>query len=329
MSDITKTIDSIKKRFGNESISGIQGDVEFVPTGSLALDIALGGGVARGRIIEFFGWESSGKTTMALHLAAEIQKLGEKVVYIDMEHAIDPFYAHNLGVEMDLDEEDFDKKRFFLSQPDNGEDALEIAREFLKIPEVSLIVIDSVPAMVTKAQLSGEAGDSKIGLLARMMSQMIPTIIPAAKKSNTIILFINQLREKIGIMFGNPNVTSGGNALKFYTSQRVEFSKSGQNKEGEEITGGGVKAKVVKNKVAPPFKVARFEIVFGEGIDSVKEILDMAVEAEIVKKSGSWFSYGETKLGQGASAVKSLMLDNEEFFIEIRDKVKTYYGFED
>lgn len=324
--ELNQVLSSIEKRFGKEAISGKKEDAKFVSTGSIGLDAALGGGIATGRIVEFMGWESCGKSTMALHLAAEVQKLGRKVAYIDVENALDLFYAESLGVECNIGEKD---SKFFLSQPDCGEDALEIVREFSKAQEIGLIVIDSVAALVPKAVIQGEAGDAKIGLLARMMSSMIPTLISTARKNDCIVLFISQYREKVGVMFGNPITTTGGNALKFYASQRVEFTRFGQEKEGDEVTANKTRAKVMKNKVAPPFKKAEFNIEFGVGIDKVAELVDLAVECEIIKKSGSWYSYGDTKLGQGSAGVKSILQDNPELFEEIDKKVRINLGLLD
>ena len=317
-SQMKAILDSIEKRFGKEAISGTALEVEFLKTGSIGLDNVLGGGWAKGRIVELIGWESSGKSTIALHAAAECQKQGKAVVYVDMEHALDPFYAQALGVNVDIK-----SGLWYMSQPDNGETALEIVREFAKSDEVGLIVVDSVTALIPKAVIAGEAGDSKMGLLARLMSSMLPTLIAPAKKSGVVILFIGQLREKIGIFFGNNETTTGGHALKFYASQRVNISRSGQTKDGEEVTANGCKCKIVKNKVSPPFKVCKFDICFGKGIDKVTEVIDFAVEMDIVTKKGAgWYSYGETKLGQGMDSVKNLMEDNIELFKEIENKVK-------
>lgn len=320
---IDQVLASIEKRFGKEAVAGKKIDVEFISTGSIGLDVALGGGIARGRIVEFMGWESSGKSTMALHLASEVQKLGKKVAYIDVEQALDLFYAESLGVDCEIGKKD---SNFFLSQPDTGEQALEIVREFAKAEEIGLIVIDSVAALVPQAVIDGEAGDAKMGLLARMMSAMIPTLIAPARQNNCIILFISQYRDKIGVMYGSSTTTGGGNALKFYASQRVEFAKCGQEKDGDEVTASKIKAKVLKNKVAPPFKKAEFNIEFGTGIDKIMEVVNLAVECEIIKKSGSWYSYGETKLGQGAAGVSNIMRDNIELYEEIDHKVRVNLG---
>ena len=310
-------ISSIEKRFGKEAISGTHNECGFVSSGSIGLDLALGGGYAQGRIIEIMGWESSGKSSVALHLASEVQKLGKIVAYIDMEHAMDLEYANNLDVKTEGD-------LWYMSQPDNGEEGLEIAREFLKSEDVGLIVIDSVTALVPKAVLQGEAGDSKMALLARLMSSMLPTMIAQARKTGCIILFINQYRDKLGITWGPTTTTSGGNALKFYASQRLEIARAGQekDKETEEVTANKTRVKVIKNKVAPPFRKAEFNIVFGKGIDKVQEVIDIAVEMEIIKKAGSWFSYDEVKLGQGNDSVKTIMEDNPELFEEINGKIR-------
>lgn len=313
---------NIEKKLGKDIIVGNKIEVEFVSSGSIGLDFALGGGYAKGRVIELYGWESSGKTTLALHLAAEIQKLGGTVAYIDMEQAMDLEYAENLGVEIDFDSKD----KFLLSQPENGEQALELVRELLKADKVQLIVFDSVGALNPKAKLQGDIGDAKMGLEARLMSSTLPMLISDAKKTGCIILFINQKREKIGIMFGNPETTMGGNALKFYASQRLDVSRFGQEKDGDEVTANKTRVKVVKNKVAPPFKKAEFNIEFGVGIDKVAELVDLAVECEIIKKSGSWYSYGDTKLGQGSTGVKSILQDNPELFEEIDKKVRINLG---
>jgi recombination protein RecA len=312
----------IEKKLGKDIIVGNKVDVEFVSSGSIGLDFALGGGFAKGRVVECYGWESSGKTTIALHLAAEIQKLGGCVAYIDMEQAMDLEYAQNLGVEIDFDSKD----KFLLSQPDNGEAALELVRELLKAEKVQLIVFDSVGALNPKAKLQGDVGDSKMGLEARLMSSTLPMLISEARKTGCIILFINQKREKIGVMFGNPETTMGGNALKFYASQRLDVSRFGQEKDGDEVTANKTRVKVMKNKVAPPFKKAEFNIEFGVGIDKVAELVDLAVECEIIKKSGSWYSYGDTKLGQGSTGVKSILQDNPELFEEIDKKVRINLG---
>jgi recombination protein RecA len=316
-------VKSIEKRFGKEAIAGKKANVEFVSSGSLALDIALGGGYAKGRVIELFGWESSGKSTLALHLASEIQKLGGKVAYIDIEQAMDLDYADALGVDCDITKEN---PMFFLSQPDDGESAIEIAREFLKADDIKLIVIDSVTALTPRAVISGEAGDSKMGLQARLMSSMLPTLTSPAKKTGCIVLFINQLREKIGVMFGSPNTTTGGNALKFYATQRIEISRIGQEKIDDEVIANKSRAKVVKNKVAPPFRKAEFNIVFGEGIDKITELINIAVEYEIIDKKGSWYNYGEVKLGQGMAGVKIIMQDNPELTEEITNKLYEKLG---
>lgn len=311
---------SIEKRFGKEAIVGEKIECEFISSGSIGLDLALGGGFARGRVAEMFGWESSGKTTLALHLVAEVQKKGLKVGYIDLENALDVYYAEALGVNVDFE------NNFILSQPDDGETALEIVRELLKVDDIGLIVVDSVGALLPKAVLQGEAGDAKIGLAARLMSSMMPVIAQAANKSNAIVLFINQKREKIGVMFGNPETTMGGNALKFYASQRLDVARSGQEKDGDEVTANKTRVKIVKNKVAPPFKKAEFNIEFGTGIDKISELIDLAVEFSLIKKSGSWYSYGDTKLGQGASGVKSILNDNPELEEEIRNKLYETIG---
>jgi recombination protein RecA len=313
---ISDVISSIEKRFGKEAISGTKTECEFVSSGSINLDIALGGGYAKGRIIELMGWESSGKSSLAFHLASEIQKLNKVVAYIDMEHAVDLDYINNLDVKTD-------GNLWYMSQPENGEEGIEIAREFLKSEEVGLIVVDSVTALIPKAVLLGEAGDSKMGLQARLMSSMLPTMIAQARKTGCIVLFINQYREKIGVMFGSPTTTTGGNALKFYASQRLEVARAGQEKDKDgEVTANKTRVKVVKNKVAPPFRKAEFDIVFGKGIDKVQEIIDIAIEMEIIKKAGSWYSYGEVKLGQGAESVKTIMEDNPELFDEINNKIR-------
>ncbi len=296
-------------RLGDDQIE----DVAVIPTGSVGLNLALGvGGYPRGRIIEIYGPESSGKTTLAIHAIAEAQKQGGIAAIIDAEHAFDRFYAERLGVDTD---------NLLISQPDSGEQALEIADELIRSSAIDIIVIDSVAALTPKAELDGEMGDNKVGLQARLMSQALRKLTATINKTNTTCIFINQLREKIGIMFGNPETTTGGNALKFYASVRLDIRKTGQIKDGDEVLGNNVRVKVVKNKVAPPFRKAEFDLMFNEGISKVGELVDLGVEYGIVKKSGSWFSYGETKLAQGRDAVKQLLKDNPELADEIEQKI--------
>lgn len=311
------TMDKIEKSYGKGSIMKL-GDrvVELVPSissGSIGLDIAMGvGGYPKGRIIEIYGPESSGKTTLAIHAIAEAQKAGGIAAVIDAEHAFDPSYASKLGVDIN---------ELLISQPDNGEQALEIADNLIRSGAVDIIVIDSVAALTPKAEIEGEMGDSKMGLQARLMSQALRKLTANINKTKTCVIFINQLREKIGVMFGNPETTTGGNALKFYASVRLDIRRIGQIKDGEEAQGNHTRVKVVKNKVAPPFKKAEFDIMYGEGISKTGEIVDLGVELNIIKKSGSWFSYGETKLGQGRESVKSVLRDNPELSQELEAKI--------
>lgn len=317
------TIDKIDKDFGKGSVMKLgekaTREVASISTGSLGLDIALGiGGFPVGRIVEIYGPESSGKTTLALHALAEAQKAGGICAFIDAEHAFDPNYAKNLGVDTD---------NLLISQPDYGEQALEIADRLILSGAIDMVVIDSVAALVPKGELEGEMGDSKMGLQARLMSQALRKLTANINKTGCCCIFINQLREKIGVMFGNPETTTGGNALKFYASVRLDIRRAAQIKDGDEAIGNRVKVKVVKNKVAPPFRTTEFDIMYGQGVSKVGEIIDMGVDKGIVQKSGSWYSYGENKLGQGRDAVKQLLLDNPELSLEIekkvREKVKT------
>lgn len=308
----------IEKDFGKGSIMKLGDEsvenIDVIPTGSIGLDLALGvGGYPKGRIIEIFGPESSGKTTLALHAIAEAQKLGGIAAFVDAEHAFDRFYAENLGVDTD---------NLLISQPDNGEQALQIADQLISSAAVDIIVIDSVAALTPKAEIEGDMGDNKVGLQARLMSQALRKMTSTISKTNTTCIFINQLREKIGIMFGNPETTTGGNALKFYASVRIDVRPSTAIKDGEEVLGKLTKVKIVKNKVAPPFRKCEFDIMFGEGISKVGEILDIAVDKNIVKKSGSWFSYGDSKLAQGRDAVLKLLKDNPELCEELEEKVR-------
>lgn len=310
--------EKIEKTFGKGAIMNMGAntveDVSVVPSGSIGLDLALGvGGYPRGRIIEIYGPESSGKTTLAIHAIAEAQKAGGLAAIIDAEHAFDRTYAEKLGVNVD---------NLWIAQPDNGEQALEIAEQLIRSSAVDIIVIDSVAALTPKAEIEGEMGDNKVGLHARLMSQALRKMTGAISKSNTTCIFINQLREKIGVLFGNPETTTGGNALKFYASIRIDIRKSTPIKDGEEIMGHLTKVKVLKNKVAPPFRKAEFDIVFGEGISRSGEIIDLGVELDIIKKSGSWFSYGDTKLGQGREAAKEMIRDNEELAEELTEKIR-------
>ena len=288
-------------------------DIPVIPTGSIGLNLALGvGGYPRGRIVEIYGPESSGKTTLAIHAIAEAQKNGGIAAIIDAEHAFDRFYAEKLGVNIN---------ELLISQPDSGEQALEIADQLIRSSAIDIVVIDSVAALTPKAELEGDMGDNKVGLQARLMSQALRKLTATINKTNTTCIFINQLREKIGIMFGNPETTTGGNALKFYASVRLDIRKAGAVKEGEDIIGNQTRVKVVKNKVAPPFKKAEFDILFGEGISRIGEIIDLGVEYDIIKKSGSWFSYETTKLGQGKEAVKKLLAENPELADELEAKI--------
>jgi recombination protein RecA len=312
------TLDKLDKTYGKGTVMKM-GDkaveeVETISSGSLGLDLALGvNGYPRGRVIEIYGPESSGKTTLTLHAIAEAQKAGGIAAFIDAEHAFDRNYAEKLGVDIE---------NLIISQPDNGEQALEIAENLIRSGAIDIVVIDSVAALTPKSEIEGEMGDSKMGLHARLMSQALRKLTGTISKTNCTVFFINQLREKIGVMFGNPETTTGGNALKFYASVRLDIRRSSQIKDGDNVIGNRTKVKVVKNKVAPPFKVAEFDIMYGEGVSKTGEILDLAVEFEIVKKAGSWFSYGDTKLGQGRDAVKSLIKDNPELADELEVKIK-------
>ncbi len=312
------TLDKLDKTYGKGSVMKmgdvIYEDINAIPSGSLGLDIALGvGGYPRGRVIEIYGPESSGKTTLALHAMAEAQKNGGIAAFIDAEHAFDRFYAGNLGVDID---------NLIISQPDYGEQALEITDNLISSGAIDIIVIDSVAALTPKSEIEGEMGDSKMGLHARLMSQALRKLTATINKTNCTVIFINQLREKIGIIFGNPETTTGGNALKFYASVRLDIRRRAQIKDGDKVLGNRTKVKVVKNKVAPPFKTTEFDIMYGEGISKVGEILDLGVEYGIINKSGSWFSYGDTKLGQGRDAVKGLIADNPELAEELEKKIK-------
>ncbi len=312
------TLDKIDKDYGKGTIMKMGdkaiADVPSISSGSISLDMALGvGGFPRGRVIEIYGPESSGKTTLAIHAVAEAQKKGGIAAIIDAEHAFDRFYAEKLGVDVE---------NLLISQPDNGEQALEIADHLIRSGAIDVIVIDSVAALTPKAEIEGEMGDSRMGLQARLMSQALRKLTANINRTNTCCIFINQLREKIGVMFGNPETTTGGNALKFYATVRIDIRKIGQIKDGEDVSGNRTRVKIVKNKLAPPFKKAEFDIVYGEGISKVGEIVDLSVDQGIVKKSGSWFSYGETKLGQGREAVKQLLKDNPELADELENKIK-------
>ncbi len=312
------TLDKIEKGYGKGSImrmgDSVIIDVPAISTGSIGLDVALGiGGLPRGRVTEIYGPESSGKTTLAIHAIAEAQKAGGIAAFIDAEHAFDRFYAEKLGVDIE---------NLLISQPDNGEQALEITDHLIRSGAVDIVVIDSVAALTPKAEIEGEMGDSKMGLQARLMSQALRKLTANINKTNTCCVFINQLREKIGVMFGNPETTTGGNALKFYASVRLDIRRIGQLKDGEDINGNRTKVKIVKNKLAPPFRKAEFDIMYGEGISKTGELVDLGVENEIIKKSGSWFSYGETKLGQGRDAVKALLADNQELADELEVKIR-------
>lgn len=316
---LQSTLDKLDKTYGKGAVMRLNddsvADVPSISTGSLGLDMALGiGGIPRGRIIEVYGPESSGKTTLALHCIAEAQKKGGLAAFIDAEHAFDRFYAANLGIDVE---------NLLISQPDNGEQALEIAEHLIRSGAIDIIVVDSVAALVPRAELEGEMGDSKMGLQARLMSQAMRKLTGTISKTGCACIFINQLREKIGVMFGNPETTTGGNALKFYASVRLDIRRIGQIKlSADEILGNRTRVKVVKNKVAPPFKRVEFDIMYGKGISKVGEIIDIGVEMEIVKKSGSWYSYEGNKLGQGRDAVKKLLLDNPELMEEVETKIK-------
>ncbi|WP_411893910.1 recombinase RecA [Winogradskyella sp. A2] len=313
------TLDKLDKAYGKGTVMKMSDqaieDVDAISSGSLGLDIALGvGGYPRGRVIEIYGPESSGKTTLTLHAIAEAQKAGGIAAFIDAEHAFDRFYAENLDVDID---------NLIISQPDNGEQALEIADNLIRSGAIDIVVIDSVAALTPKSEIEGEMGDSKMGLHARLMSQALRKLTASISKTNCTVIFINQLREKIGVMFGNPETTTGGNALKFYASVRLDIRRSTQIKDSNSnVMGNKTRVKVVKNKVAPPFRLAEFDIMYGKGISKVGEILDLAVEHDIVKKSGSWFSYEDTKLGQGRDAVKSLIKDNPDLMDELEEKVR-------
>ena len=314
------TLDKLDKTYGKGTVMKM-GDkaveeVETISSGSLGLDLALGvNGYPKGRIIEIYGPESSGKTTLTLHAIAEAQKAGGIAAFIDAEHAFDRNYAEKLGVDIE---------NLIISQPDNGEQALEIAENLIRSGAIDIVVIDSVAALTPKSEIEGEMGDSKMGLHARLMSQALRKLTGTISKTHCTVFFINQLREKIGVMFGNPETTTGGNALKFYASIRLDIRRSSQIKEGDNVIGNRTKVKVVKNKVAPPFKTAEFDIMYGEGVSKTGEILDLAVEFEIIKKAGSWFSYGDTKLGQGRDAVKVLIKDNPELADELEQKIKAF-----
>ena len=317
MKALQAAMTKIEKDFGKGSIMKMGDEkienVEVIPTGSIGLNAALGvGGYPKGRIIEIYGPESSGKTTLAIHAIAECQKTGGVAAFIDAEHAFDRFYAEKLGVDID---------NLLISQPDNGEQALEIADQLIRSSAVDILVVDSVAALTPKKEIEGDMGDSAVGLHARLMSQALRKLTGTIAKTKTTCIFINQLREKIGVMFGNPETTTGGNALKFYASVRLDIRKSQSIKDGDAVLGNKVKVKVVKNKVAPPFRKAEFEILFGEGISKIGEIVDLGVEYNIIKKSGSWFSYNDTKLGQGADAVKEMLKDNPELCEELESKI--------
>ena len=314
------TLDKLDKAYGKGTVMKMSDapvvDVDVISSGSLGLDLALGvGGYPKGRVVEIYGPESSGKTTLTLHAIAEAQKAGGIAAFIDAEHAFDRFYAQNLGVDID---------NLIISQPDNGEQALEIADNLVRSGAIDMIVIDSVAALTPKSEIEGEMGDSKMGLHARLMSQALRKLTGSISKTNCTMIFINQLREKIGVMFGNPETTTGGNALKFYASVRLDIRRSTQIKDTDgSVRGNKTRVKVVKNKVAPPFKLVEFDIMYGEGVSKVGEILDLAVDFEIIKKSGSWFSYDETKLGQGRDAVKQMIKDNPDLMDELEEKIKT------
>ncbi len=311
------TLGKIEKSYGKGTIMKLGDDaidkVEAVSTGSIGLNYALGvGGIPRGRVVEIYGPESSGKTTLALHIVAEAQKAGGIAAFIDAEHAFDRFYAGKLGVDI---------QNLLISQPDNGEQALEITDSLIRSAAIDVVVIDSVAALTPRSEIEGEMGDSKMGLQARLMSQALRKLTANISKTGTICIFINQLREKIGVMFGNPETTTGGNALKFYASVRLDIRRISQIKDTENVTGNRTRVKVVKNKVAPPFRKAEFDIIYGEGISKVGEIIDLGVDFNIINKSGSWFSYGDTKLGQGRDAVKGLLMDNPDLVDELEAKI--------
>lgn len=315
----------IEKQFGKGAVmklgdSSAQMNVETVPTGSLSLDIALGlGGIPKGRIVEIYGPESSGKTTVTLHMIAEVQKRGGIAGFIDAEHALDPVYARNIGVDVD---------NLYISQPDNGEQALEITETMVRSGAIDIVVVDSVAALVPKAEIDGDMGDSHVGLQARLMSQALRKLTAVISKSNCIVIFINQLREKVGIMFGNPETTTGGRALKFYSSVRLDVRRIETLKQSGEMIGNRTRVKVVKNKIAPPFKEAEFDIIFGEGISAVGDILDLAANVNIVNKSGAWYAYEGNKIGQGRENTKQYLKDNPAMLAEIEQKVRAHYGLQ-